>query len=194
MLTDTPKSLLDRLRVDSSTRDWEVFCNIYRPLIEQKLLYRCFPASDVEDVVQEILARVFVSIPKFQHNGRPGAFRNWLGKIVVQQVWKHRQARAHEPLAISLSLNGEFDAVGAAELEDVWEAEHDQHVLKMLLELTQPEFTRSTWRAFVAVAIDGWSASEAAESLGMTPNAVMIAKSRVLARLRVLGKELLDSL
>lgn len=194
MKTDTSKSLLDRLRKDSSAADWEVFCGIYSPLIERHLLRNSLNQTDVDDIVQDVLSRVFVALPSFSHNGRQGAFRNWLGKIVVQQLWQHAKHAAKQPHSRPLNPSEEYEARATAELEAIWQAEHDQHVLTKLLELIRPEFTEGTWRAFVSVAVEGQSVADAAKHLETTANAVMIAKSRVLTRLRCLGRELIENL
>ena len=58
-------------------------------------------------------------------------------------------------------------------------------LLRGLLELIQLEFEPKTFKAFWRVAVDGFSAREVAEELGMTTvAAVHTAKSRVLKRLR----------
>lgn len=194
MLTETPQSLLDRLRQESSTRDWDTFYNIYGPLIQRQLVHRLSDSSDVDDLVQEILTRVYQGLRNFQHNGRTGAFRKWIGKIVLQQLWRYSKDQAARCESIGVGYASQFDLTVATELEQRWEAEHDHHVLKKLLELIQPEFSASTWAAFLNVAVGGKSPRETAEMLGLSANAVMIAKSRVLTRLRNLGRELLDDL
>jgi RNA polymerase sigma-70 factor (ECF subfamily) len=69
-------------------------------------------------------------------------------------------------------------------LSQLWDREHDQHVTRRLLELIEPEFSATTWQAFRRVVLEGAKAAEVAAELGITANAVWIAKSRVLARLR----------
>jgi RNA polymerase sigma factor (sigma-70 family) len=54
------------------------------------------PANDFEDVFQGIRLEILRSYPGFQHNGRTGAFRNWLRTIIERQVsayWKERISR-----------------------------------------------------------------------------------------------------
>jgi RNA polymerase sigma-70 factor (ECF subfamily) len=60
------------------------------------------------------------------------------------------------------------------------------------LAIVQPEFEQITWQAAWRTTIDGRSATEVGEELGMTPAAVRKAKSRVLQRLRVEMEGLLD--
>jgi RNA polymerase sigma-70 factor (ECF subfamily) len=54
------------------------------------------------------------------------------------------------------------------------------------------EFTATTWEAFRGVALEGRPAAAVGARLGLTANAVLIAKSRVLRRLREEGRGLLD--
>jgi RNA polymerase sigma-70 factor (ECF subfamily) len=75
-------------------------------------------------------------------------------------------------------------------LSQFWDGQHDRHVLHSLLESVRPEFTELTWLAFRRLALDGVPAREAAAELGTSVNAVLIAKSRVLARLRQEAREL----
>jgi RNA polymerase sigma-70 factor (ECF subfamily) len=65
-------------------------------------------------------------------------------------------------------------------------------VVRRLLELLEPEFEPATWRAFRMVVLNGKPTREAAAALTLAPNAVRIAKSRVLARFRRAIDGLLD--
>jgi RNA polymerase sigma-70 factor (ECF subfamily) len=58
--------------------------------------------------------------------------------------------------------------------------------------LVEPEFTPSTWRAFRRVVLEGAPPTAVAAELGTSVNAVFIAKSRVLQRLRQEARGLLD--
>jgi len=53
-----------------------------------------------------------------------------------------------------------------------------------LLVLIEPEFTATTWQAFRRIAILEDRAPQVASELGLTVNAVLLAKFRVLKRLR----------
>ena len=46
-------------------------------------------------------------------------------------------------------------------------------------------FARSTWEAFWRTGVEGQDVRIVARSLGMTPGAVHIARSRVMARIRM---------
>jgi RNA polymerase sigma-70 factor (ECF subfamily) len=72
-----------------------------------------------------------------------------------------------------------------------WDRDHDRHVVEKLLAVVQPDFTPATWDAFRRFGIDGVPAARVAQELGLSENAVILAKSRVLKRLREEAGDLL---
>ena len=56
----------------------------------------------------------------------------------------------------------------------------------------QPDFDAKTWLAFTRFALEGATAADVAQDLSMTVNAVVLAKFRVLRRLREEAGELTD--
>jgi RNA polymerase sigma-70 factor (ECF subfamily) len=60
------------------------------------------------------------------------------------------------------------------------------------VEQVRGEFQESTWRAFWLTAVEGLGAREAGGQLNLSPGAVYVAKSRVLARLKEQVRQLQD--
>ena len=187
----TSLSLLDRLRRGDAAA-WQRMNELYAPLMRAWLLPYGIQLADVNDLTQNAFAIVLRRLPDFQHNGRVGAFRTWLRGIIDNVLRDHRRAADRRPV-VSAGLLEELADPGS-ELNRLWDAEHDRHVLRGLMALVEPEFAPATWAAFVRTALDGRSAAEAAEELGLSVNAVHIARSRVLARLRQEAGEVLDGL
>ena len=80
----------------------------------------------------------------------------------------------------------------SSDLARSWDEEHDRHVTRRLLELLEADFEPTTWTAFRLLVLEGRPTREVAEVTGLSPNAVRIAKSRVLARLRQEARAFLD--
>lgn len=148
----------------------------------------------MDDLTQDVLAVVVRELPQFEHNQRTGAFRRWLRTILVNRLrgfWRARQSR---PTVVGSDLGPVLEQLEdpASGLSQLWDREHDRHVMGRLLELIEPQVTPATWQAFRRVVLEGKNEEAVAAELGLTVNAVFIAKSRVLARLRHEAKELID--
>jgi RNA polymerase sigma-70 factor (ECF subfamily) len=57
-------------------------------------------------------------------------------------------------------------------------------VARQALQIVQSDFAPATWQAFRRQVIDGLPPAAAAQEFGLTLNAALLAKSRVLKRLR----------
>lgn len=186
-MQETSLSLLSRLKQRSDSQSWNRLVKLYSPLLYRWLAYYDIQASDADDLVQEVLTTLTAELPMFEHNGRPGAFRAWLRTTLVNRMRDYWRKRARHPRAIGGSRVDdrltELADPGTA-LTQIWNRQHDRHVLRCLLAEIEPEFEPTTWRAFRQFALEGHSAREVAKNLNVTPNAVFIAKSRVLQRLR----------
>jgi RNA polymerase sigma-70 factor (ECF subfamily) len=181
----TPLSLLDRLRFEKHDRDWETFLTVYDGLIAMWLHRAGVMATDVDDLKQEILMALVRAVPLFEHNGHRGAFRKWLKTLVTQRVLHYfRGHRRLEKRMAPFALNADTCAVEDRMLRDSWEREHDEHVLKALLSVVQVHFTSTTWSAFRRQFFDQRPVEDVASELGISENAALVAKSRVLRRLR----------
>jgi RNA polymerase sigma-70 factor (ECF subfamily) len=162
----------------------------------QKWLRRHFLLeADAEDLVQEVMAVLVREVPRFEHNGQPGAFRRWLRTILVHRLqgfWRTRQGRPQASGDSDLAKRLEQLEDPASGLSQLWDQEHDRHVMGRLLEQIEPQVAPSTWQAFRRVVLDGKDEEIVAKELGLSVNAVFIAKSRMLARLRREAQGLID--
>jgi RNA polymerase sigma factor (sigma-70 family) len=192
-MDDTPKSLLQRVRNGSANADWERLTDLYTPFLQRIVQHFGRSGADRDDLIQEVFTVVVREIGEFVHNEQRGAFRRWLRAITLNRlrgVWRMEATHGENPHNAEVLLANQQDA--ANDLERLWDQEHDAWVARKLLELLEPEFTVSTWQAFRRQVVDGLAAGDVARELGMTANAVLIAKSRVLRRLREEAAGLID--
>jgi DNA-directed RNA polymerase specialized sigma24 family protein len=191
----TSASLLERLRDRTDSDAWRRMHDLYSPLIRVWLGRYGLPECDVDDISQTVLGAVVANLPEFQHNGRVGAFRSWLRTITVNSVRQKFRMDQRRPDA----PGGRALLAGLSEWEDpesglsqLWDRAHDAHVLKTLLTWAEPEFEATTWQAFRRQVLEEARPNTVAAELETTVNAVLIAKSRVLKRLRALSRGLID--
>lgn len=180
----TAVSLLERVRAGNDPAAWRRLDDLYRPLIRRWVQRDAALRDEFDDVVQEVMTVLVRELPRF-HRERTGSFRRWLRTVTHNRVLasrqKHRRDRAggdDGPLAQLADPN--------SELSRIWDVEHDQHILRRLLELleTDPPFEVKTIQAFRLVFFEENKPADVAAKLGLSVNTVLLAKSRVLKWLR----------
>ena len=118
---------------------------------------------------------------------REGAFRGWLRTVLGRRITDFLRRRAVRPVATGdPEFARRLDELASpqSELSRLWDREHDTHVARQALRIVQPDFAPATWQAFRRQVIDGIPGAAAAQELGISLNAALLAKSRVLKRLR----------
>ncbi len=176
-MNDTPLSLLERLRSSPDDSSWQRLTDLYLPLVGGWLNEQKVSPADADDLTQEILLVIVRELSGFDHSGRKGAFRTWLRKITVHRLrgyWRSKQTSPDQ--AVGEILDQLEDP--ASDVSQLWDREHDEFIIRRLLELIEPEFSPSAWHAFAARPLMDLSTAETAAELGVNPNAVLIAKSR----------------
>jgi RNA polymerase sigma-70 factor (ECF subfamily) len=189
----TSLSLLCRARANDQ-QAWCRLTELYRPLIQYWCRQAHCPATDVDDVVQEVFAAVAAGLGVFRHD-RPGdSFRGWLRGIARNQTllyFRRNQARPW-PEGGSAALERLQDLPetlpGSVKDEDT----EISDLYRRAVEQVRGEFETRTWQMFWRTVIDGRSTAAVAEELTVTPAAVRQAKSRVLRRLKQEMGELLE--
>jgi RNA polymerase sigma factor (sigma-70 family) len=187
----TSFSLLDRLKTaQPEASDWNRLQDVYLPLIRRWLARVPGLGVEADDLAQEVFIIVVRQLPHFER-GLEGSFRAWLRQVTVNRVRSYRRQRRP---AVGLDpAEGFLDRLADpnGDLASEWDREHDKHVTQKLLSVVQPDFSPATWQAFRRFALDGVPAAKVAGEFGMSENAVIRAKARILKRLREEAGELL---
>ena len=192
-MNPTSLSLLDRLKVARpESSDWKRLQGVYLPLILRWLGQVPGLGDESADLAQEVLVVVFREVPRFDRH-REGSFRAWLRQVTVNKVRNYRRQRQRRPAVGLDPADGFLERLSDpnGNLAREWDRAHDKHVVEKLLTIVQSDFTPTTWEAFRRFGIDGVPSRRVAEELGLSENAVILAKSRVLKRLREEAGELL---
>ncbi len=195
-MVETSLSLLDRLGNQSDSESWDRLIELYRPLLYAWLRrYDELQPSDADDLVQDVLLVVTRELPGFQHNRQRGAFRSWLRKILVLRLRNFWRSRQRQPIATGDSgFLRQLDELedDVSRVSQVWNRQHDEHVLHRLLGIIETRFAAHTWRAFRMHVFEGCEPEQVASELDISLDSVYAAKSRVLNALRQEGRGLFD--
>jgi RNA polymerase sigma-70 factor (ECF subfamily) len=184
----TPVSLLDRVCRLNEAGAWERLVQLYTPLLHHWARRLGLDPEQAGDLVQDVFTVLVQKLPEFRYDPAK-RFRGWLWTITVNR-FRERQRRPPElvlppdPLAAAIAVPD--DAIALAE------EEYRQYLTRRALVLMQAVFQPATWKAFWEVVVHERRAGEVARELGMSENAVYLAKGRVLRRLRTELEGLLD--
>lgn len=107
-------------------------------------------------------------------------FVAWLRSILANHLKRYYREQATRPCEYYLDdLSDPHSA-----LSKVFDREHDEHIARCVMKLVESDFRPETWTAFRQQTLDGRRPIDVAQELGLSLNAVIQAKSRVLKRLR----------
>ncbi len=194
-MDDTSVSLLERIAAQNLDEDWQRLLSIYRPFIDAQV--RKYPqlATEVDDIVQNICMVLMRELPQFQRQ-RTGSFRRWFRQVTVNQL--RAELRKHRARPLPSSILAELDFAldqlldPASEASQRWNEEHDQEVLRRVIEIVRGETNPVHWQAFQLHVLEGRPAAEVAAAIGINLNVVQLAKSRIKKRMQSEVQGLLD--
>ena len=187
----TSLSLLDRARHHDEP-SWQRLVTLYGPLVEHWCRRGGARPEDAADLAQEVFLAVSQGLERFERRG-PGSFRAWVRGITRHKLLDcYRRAERQAAAAGGSTALERLLDIPDPQLGSDEDADEMSGLYRRALDLIRGEFEERTWQAFWLTAVEGREAPAAAAELGMSPVAVRIARSRVLARLRAEADELID--
>jgi RNA polymerase sigma factor (sigma-70 family) len=189
MTTITRATLLDRLRDGTNVLAWDEFFAHYWPTIFAFARHRGCSQHTAEEIVQDVMLRVFEQRDVYQYDPARGRFRDWLGTVVCNKVAEHRRRPANRirPIGDDSNVGVLEPTIDAPAPDAAWESAFERSLLLTLLDAVRRETNARTYLAFELVNLEGLSGSEAARITGLSRNAVYKAVKRVSERLVELG-------
>ena len=183
----TRASLLIRLRDPGDSDTWTEFVRLYAPVIYGFARRRGLQDADAADLMQDVLRSVSSAIGRLEYDPGKGTFRGWLYRVTRNKVYNFLESRRRHPRGTGDSgAHKRLDEQPAREADiDDWDKEYERGIFARAADRVRNEFQPKTWQAFWLTAVDGESAGDVGNRLGLSPGAVYVAKCRVLARLKL---------
>ncbi len=164
---------------------WKRLVTLYSPLVRHWCRQSLIPQEEIADVTQEVFSAVASSLAQFRPDQPGTTFRSWMRGITRHKLLHHASRRV-EPGVGGTDAQDRLREIPAPARElELSESPADiSGLYQRALRLVQHEVENRTWTAFWQATVEARATAEVAAELGMTPNAVRLAKSRVLSRLR----------
>lgn len=187
----TQATLLKRLRDGSDALAWDEFFQRYWRLI-YAYARRC-NCSDhtAEEIVQDVMLKVFEQKDFFHYDPAVGRFRDWLGTVVRNKVAELRRKPSQRIQAQGgdSAIDNVEKRSGEPEGDDLWENAFEEVLLLLLLDIVRREMSPRAYLAFELFTLHEIPGAKVAEHTGLSRNGVYRACKRALGRMRELGAE-----
>jgi RNA polymerase sigma factor (sigma-70 family) len=190
----TRASLLLRIR-DGQDRDaWRQFVDIYASLIYGFARKRGLQDADAADLMQDVLRSVASAVGRLDYDRRRGSFRSWLYTVTRNKLYSFLDGQRRHPRGSGDSGAQQLleEQVDPDDSATAWDRDYERRLFAWAADQVHDEFQPSTWKAFWETAVEDREVKEVASELNLSPGAVYVAKSRVLARLREKIQEVQD--
>ncbi|MEM7386768.1 MAG: sigma-70 family RNA polymerase sigma factor, partial [Verrucomicrobiota bacterium] len=178
---DTRQTLLLRIRDPEDREAWELFVELYTPLVYQFCTKRGLQGADASDVAQEVMRTVSRAIGNFDYDARRGTFRSWFFTVARSRLNDYFRKRQREPAKTNetVVLNSLPENPASGEIEQ-WELDYRRRMFQWAASRVKRKVAVNTWQAFWLTMVEEKEASDVAGQLGMTRGGVYVAKCRVI--------------
>jgi RNA polymerase sigma-70 factor (ECF subfamily) len=160
---------------------------LYGPLVARWCRASDLQPADADDVAQEVLKEAVGRLPDF-HRERPGSLRAWLKKVTRSKIADRGRDRVPGGVGVGGDDPPALETAPARadgpETDPPAEPDEELVLLRQAVEMVLDEFQPATREAYLRVVLHGQAPNDVARDLGLTPNAVYLARSRVKRRLR----------
>ena len=181
-MQQTRQTLIERLKDKYDEESRQTFTQIYQRYIYVVIRRMNISHSETEDLVQEVLFKIWNKLPDFNYAPDKAKFRTWLSTVIKNKVLNYLEKQKSHAGKIDKAAKQPAKTTTSNDIEEVMEKEWQNYITNMAMERIKGSFPGQALKVF-ELTLDGKSIQEIAESLGIKENTVYRSKNRVKARL-----------
>jgi RNA polymerase sigma-70 factor (ECF subfamily) len=191
-LLPTRVSLLNRLKNWDDQESWGQFFQSYWKLIYGAAVRSGLNDAEAQDVVQETVIIVAKKMEQFRYDPAVDSFKGWLFYVTRKQIAMQFRRRARER-----TLLGEDRSVGVSsrsseQIPDsaersaaaIWDEEWERHVFEEAVAKVKQQVNPKHFQMFDLYVCKQWPVQQVAQTLGVPPAQVYLAKHRIAALIK----------
>jgi len=184
----TTTQILEELKSSNDAPVWPRFHDHFHTIVVKFSRNMGLSITDAEDAAQETMLTFVKAFRDGKYDRQKGHLSDWLFGVAKHVILNFRRRQPLERLIADKTTGTSFwDLVqDDHNIKHSWESEWRRMVLARCLDQICKEIDAKLFKAFELYALSELPVDKVAEELGMSQNAVYIAKSRVLSRLRQL--------
>jgi RNA polymerase sigma factor (sigma-70 family) len=186
---ETTTQNLNQMRLHQDAHVWQTFSNHFFPVICHMAKHGGLSQADAEDATQQTLLAFMTAMRQGKYDREKGRLSAFLFGIAQRTIRNTRRRTARHTAHDPEKWQGLTDEHST---RLTWETQWQKIILIQGLDRIRQTFDPQVFKAFDLYCLQERPVQEVADTLCITPNAVYIAKSRVLSRLRSLQQRLQD--
>lgn len=183
----TRHTLLHRVRQQYDEKAWEEFVYYYRGYVYNIALRMGLSHHDIEEVVQNVMVKLWKKLPEFEYDPSRGRFRGWLCTVTSNDVKHFWQKKSRDPERLGPGEREELirrmHEMPSTPSMDMAEEEWTLYVMTIAWKRVRPEFGEKE-RAVFEMLSKAREVEDIAKELGIATSSVYVYKKRVTDRLK----------
>ncbi len=189
-------SLIVKAKANES-KAWEVVFSLYAPLIKgwaRSCGVQC--PYDVDNVCQEVFAKIVKSLYSFKHRETGGSFRGWLRVITRNHIYTHHMGNEQFQIVGGSNWQKRLCEIPFDANRSLFDSLSDEHpdekalIFRRIMKWVDENHSEIQCDVFRQVVLNQSPARDVANDLGINANIVYQYKSRILQRIREVFKDL----
>ena len=186
---NTRQTLLCKLIDSNDEKSWDDFVKYYEGYIYVVICNFNVDEDTAEDLLQDVLLKIWKSLPKYEYRKGECTFRTWLCLVIKSIVFNHFRKRSTKNQNQNISheeLLNNLESITEPEIDKIAELEWKSYISNMAWKNVQSEFAPRTVEIFEA-SLNEIPNNALAEQFDTSESSIRVYKSRVK---KVLLKEM----
>ena len=178
----TRQTLLQKLQsAEEDERSWDDFVKYYEGYIYVVIHGLGVDVKDSEDLLQDVLIKVWKALPNYSYDVEKCRFRTWLCVVIRNTVFNFLDLKANKNKQKNISYNEikeNLNLVSESEIDQIAEREWKSYISNMAWDNLKDDFSEINKKIFEA-SLDTDDNALLAEKFGIAESSVRVYKMRV---------------
>ena len=189
----TKQTLIQRVQNPDDATAWDDFVSYYQTFIAMVLNKSNIHINEKEDLVQDILVKVWKGLPNYEYRKEQAKFRTWLSILIRNTMLNYLdKLKRKNPGKVELNEQIILE-VTESQIEKIIEEEWVSHLTQLAMKTVSEVFSGQAVDVF-RMSLQGKGTKEISETLEITEESVFVLRSRVKSRLKKEIKKLRDEI
>ena len=179
---NTRYTLLHKLQSENNEKNWEEFVTYYSPYIFVIIRRFNVGSQDSEELMQDVLVKIWKNIGKFDREEYKCRFRTWLGVMIRNTVFNFFKSKATKTSRMNVSYQeiiGKLELITEAEINIISEREWKNHIAQLAWQNLKNKFSEQTQKVFEESIKSDIDNTELAQKFDLSESSVRVFKMRV---------------